>query len=232
MPGQSLLSLTRWTREGAAPTREGGGAHTPPARQAAESASPSPPPPLQVRRAMEAENEKARKAARREFNDAVRELVAFLKKRDKRVVAHQVLQGTAAAWPFGSASDSSGLAAWGRHAVACRRAPCMQTSPCPLPSVVPGSPPASREGSQCAKQRREERARQQSAGANARALPRLLPVWSSAHPACLPACPLPPQIEEAKKREQRQAEDAARWDQAGRATEGGSRRAAAATCGL
>jgi DnaJ family protein A protein 5 len=39
---------------------------------------------------MDAENEKARKAARREHNEAVRELVAFLRKRDKRVAAHQV----------------------------------------------------------------------------------------------------------------------------------------------
>lgn len=39
---------------------------------------------------MEAENEKARRAAKREFNDTVRELVAFLRKRDKRVIAHQV----------------------------------------------------------------------------------------------------------------------------------------------
>ena len=37
---------------------------------------------------IESENEKARKAARREFNEQVRELVAFVKKRDKRVLAH------------------------------------------------------------------------------------------------------------------------------------------------
>lgn len=39
---------------------------------------------------MEAENEKARRAAKREYNEAVRELVAFLRKRDRRVIAHQV----------------------------------------------------------------------------------------------------------------------------------------------
>jgi DnaJ family protein A protein 5 len=39
---------------------------------------------------MEAENEKGRKAAKREYNEAVRELVAFLRKRDKRVAARQV----------------------------------------------------------------------------------------------------------------------------------------------
>lgn len=48
------------------------------------------PGPWQVRRAMEAENEKARKAAKKEYNEAVRELVAFLRKRDRRVVTHQV----------------------------------------------------------------------------------------------------------------------------------------------
>lgn len=37
---------------------------------------------------IEADNEKARRAARREFNENVREMVAFVKKRDKRVLAH------------------------------------------------------------------------------------------------------------------------------------------------
>ncbi len=39
---------------------------------------------------MEDENAKRRKAARRNYNDAVRELAAFVRKRDKRVIAHQV----------------------------------------------------------------------------------------------------------------------------------------------
>ena len=39
---------------------------------------------------MEDENQKKRKAARRAYNETVRELVAFVRKRDKRVVAHQV----------------------------------------------------------------------------------------------------------------------------------------------
>ena len=39
---------------------------------------------------MEEENQKKRKAARRAYNDTVRELVAFVRKRDKRVAAHQV----------------------------------------------------------------------------------------------------------------------------------------------
>ena len=39
---------------------------------------------------MEDENSKRRKAARRAYNDAVRELAAFVRKRDKRVIAHQV----------------------------------------------------------------------------------------------------------------------------------------------
>lgn len=46
--------------------------------------------PLQVRRLMEEENQKKRKAARRAYNDTVRELTAFVRKRDKRVAAHQV----------------------------------------------------------------------------------------------------------------------------------------------
>jgi DnaJ homolog subfamily A member 5 len=45
---------------------------------------------LQVRRAMEQENEKHRKNARKEYNEGVRELVTFLRKRDKRVAARQV----------------------------------------------------------------------------------------------------------------------------------------------
>jgi hypothetical protein len=36
------------------------------------------------------ENDKARKAVRKEYNENVRELVAFLRKRDKRVATHQV----------------------------------------------------------------------------------------------------------------------------------------------
>ena len=39
---------------------------------------------------MEEENQKKRKAARRAYNDTVRELTAFVRKRDKRVAAHQV----------------------------------------------------------------------------------------------------------------------------------------------
>jgi len=41
---------------------------------------------------MDQENEKSRKAARREYNEGVRGLVDFLRKRDKRVAAHQVEQ--------------------------------------------------------------------------------------------------------------------------------------------
>ena len=46
----------------------------------------------QVRRAMEVENKKARNAARKEFSSAVRSLVAFVKRRDKRVVEFQARQ--------------------------------------------------------------------------------------------------------------------------------------------
>lgn len=44
----------------------------------------------QVRRKMEDENRKARRIARREYLENVRELVAFVKKRDKRVAKAQV----------------------------------------------------------------------------------------------------------------------------------------------
>ena len=43
-----------------------------------------------VRRLMDEENKKLRKAEQREFNDAVRALVAFVKKRDKRFAKRQV----------------------------------------------------------------------------------------------------------------------------------------------
>ena len=39
---------------------------------------------------MEEENRKARRAARREYNEEVQELVAFVRKRDKRVAKYQV----------------------------------------------------------------------------------------------------------------------------------------------
>ncbi len=42
---------------------------------------------MQVRRLMEEDNNKRRKAARREFQDNVRALVAFVRKRDARVTA-------------------------------------------------------------------------------------------------------------------------------------------------
>jgi DnaJ homolog subfamily A member 5 len=52
--------------------------------------NPASAPNRRVRRAMEQENEKSRRAARREYNEGVRGLVEFLRKRDKRVAAHQV----------------------------------------------------------------------------------------------------------------------------------------------
>lgn len=41
---------------------------------------------------MDADNAKRRKAERREFNENVRALAAFVKKRDKRVAAHQAAE--------------------------------------------------------------------------------------------------------------------------------------------
>jgi DnaJ family protein A protein 5 len=43
----------------------------------------------QIRRAMEVENKKARSSARKEFSGAVRSLVAFVRRRDKRVIDYQ-----------------------------------------------------------------------------------------------------------------------------------------------
>ena len=45
---------------------------------------------VQVRRLMEDDNSKKRKAVRRHYNETVRELAAFVRKRDKRVLAHMV----------------------------------------------------------------------------------------------------------------------------------------------
>lgn len=56
----------------------------------ADEYNPASAPNRKVRRAMEQENEKKRKAARKEYNEGVRALVDFLRKRDKRVAAHQV----------------------------------------------------------------------------------------------------------------------------------------------
>jgi DnaJ family protein A protein 5 len=39
---------------------------------------------------MDEENKKSRKVARREFMDTVRELAAFVKKRDRRLIKYQV----------------------------------------------------------------------------------------------------------------------------------------------
>lgn len=61
-----------------------------------------------VRRKMEDENRKARRAARREYNDNVRELVAFVKKRDKRVARMQV--GTNGR---GGGAQHKGTKGWG-----------------------------------------------------------------------------------------------------------------------
>ena len=49
----------------------------------------------QVRRAMESENKKSRNTARKEYSSAVRSLVSFVKRRDKRVVEFQAKQAEA-----------------------------------------------------------------------------------------------------------------------------------------
>lgn len=47
---------------------------------------------MQVRRLMEADNMERRRVRRREFNQTVRELAGFVRKRDKRVAAWQAAQ--------------------------------------------------------------------------------------------------------------------------------------------
>lgn len=49
-------------------------------------------PDRRVRRAMEKENKRMREEARREYNDVVRSLVSFIRKRDPRVKAHMAAQ--------------------------------------------------------------------------------------------------------------------------------------------
>lgn len=49
----------------------------------------------QIRRRMEEENARARRVARREYNDALRELVGFVKKRDRRAAK---VGGWVASW--------------------------------------------------------------------------------------------------------------------------------------
>lgn len=58
----------------------------------ADQYHPSQAPNRQVRRAIEEENKKARREARKEFNDEVRALATWLKRRDRRVVEHSRLE--------------------------------------------------------------------------------------------------------------------------------------------
>mmetsp|Transcript_129883 Transcript_129883/g.416793 ORF Transcript_129883/g.416793 Transcript_129883/m.416793 type:complete len:617 (+) Transcript_129883:151-2001(+) len=55
----------------------------------ADKWNPKEAPNRQVRRAMETENKVARKAAKKEFNAEVRQLVKFVQKRDPRIIAYQ-----------------------------------------------------------------------------------------------------------------------------------------------
>lgn len=56
----------------------------------ADTYNPASAPNRKVRRAVEQENEKVRRATRKEYNEGVRALVDFVKKRDKRVAMRQV----------------------------------------------------------------------------------------------------------------------------------------------
>jgi len=60
----------------------------------ADQYNPASAPNRQIRRRMEEENKKSRKAARKEYIDTVRELVSFVKKRDKRLIAIQQAEAT------------------------------------------------------------------------------------------------------------------------------------------
>jgi DnaJ family protein A protein 5 len=55
----------------------------------ADSWNPSEAPNREIRRAIERDNRRERERARREFQALVRELVAFVKKRDRRVLKHK-----------------------------------------------------------------------------------------------------------------------------------------------
>ena len=97
-----------------------------------EGCTPTMVHAMQVRRLMEDENAKRRKAARRNYNDAVRELAAFVRKRDKRVIAHQVpsLPGHGPCRPTCKAGnqamltavrdDASGQDPWSLHVYSSR----------------------------------------------------------------------------------------------------------------
>jgi len=55
----------------------------------ADEFNPNTAPSRKVKRLMEQANKKERDKYRREWNEQVRQLVSFVKKRDKRVIAHQ-----------------------------------------------------------------------------------------------------------------------------------------------
>ncbi|KAF8651003.1 hypothetical protein AX16_004989 [Volvariella volvacea WC 439] len=65
-------------------------------------------PDRRVRRLMEKDNKKARDDARKEYNDTVRSLVQFLRKRDPRYKAHLAQQAAAAAQKAQQNSQSGG----------------------------------------------------------------------------------------------------------------------------
>ncbi|OCH94891.1 DnaJ-domain-containing protein [Obba rivulosa] len=82
-------------------------------------------PDRQVRRLMERDNKKARDDARKEYNDTVRSLAMFLRKRDPRYKAHLARQAAASA----QSSTPSG--------VRTPSHPPSHASPSPAPTFVP-----------------------------------------------------------------------------------------------
>ncbi|EJD06489.1 DnaJ-domain-containing protein [Fomitiporia mediterranea MF3/22] len=66
-------------------------------------------PDRQVRRLMERDNKKAREAARQEYNDTVRSLVKFIRKRDPRYKAHIAQQALLASAKAAASPRSGGV---------------------------------------------------------------------------------------------------------------------------
>ncbi|KAL5526038.1 hypothetical protein ACEPAG_7376 [Sanghuangporus baumii] len=65
-------------------------------------------PDRQIRRHMERDNKKARETARKEYNDTVRQLVKFIRKRDPRYKAHLAQQAAVAAAKASTPRGGSG----------------------------------------------------------------------------------------------------------------------------
>ena len=70
-----------------------------------------------VRRLMDEENKKLRRGEAREFNDTVRQLIAFVRKRDKRFIAHSAERAERASRHRGDVSNASAASVGRFHRV-------------------------------------------------------------------------------------------------------------------